>query len=247
MKFPVSVQMYTLRKETEKDFIGTLEKIALIGYEGIELAGNGGLSAAQLKIHLDRLGLKVSGSHVSLDEIKNNLENVIKFNKEIGNRYIICAWADFKNEEDLNKLAESLSTAAVRCNEEGLNLCYHNHAHEFNVINGKYGLDVLYEKSSSNLLAEIDTYWVYYAGLNPEEYVRKYSGRCPLVHFKDMEKGEEKFFAEVGEGIINFKTIAKACEAADVKWIVVEQDQCRRTPLESIRISYNNLKNMGII
>lgn len=246
MKFPVSIQMYTLREEAKKDFIGTLEKVAQIGYNGVELAGNGGLSSKELKKHLDRLGLKVSGSHVSLDDIKNNLEDLIKYNKEIGNKYIICAYSEFKDKEYVEELAEILSKAADKCNKEGLALGYHNHAHEFKKFDGKYGLDFLYEKSSS-IFAEIDTYWVYYAGLNPNEYITKYKGRCPLVHFKDMEKGEERSFAEVGEGVIDFKEIAESCEKAGVEWIVVEQDRCKRDPFESIKISYNNLKDMGII
>lgn len=247
MKFPVSIQMYTLRNEIQDDFIGTLEKIAKIGYQGIELLGNEHLSAAELKMHLDRLNLKVSGSHISLEEIKNNLENIIKYNKEIGSKYIICSYADFNNQEDFNELSKILSLASIRCNEEGLNLCYHNHAHEFKMINGKNGLDALYEKCDSTLLAEIDIFWVYYAGINPVEYIKKYNGRCPLIHFKDMEKGDQKSFTEVGEGVLDIISIAKACEEALVKWIVVEQDECKIAPLKSIEISYNNLSNMGII
>jgi sugar phosphate isomerase/epimerase len=61
--------MYTLREEAGKDFIGTLEKVAQVGYQGVEFAGYGDLTASQLKAHLDRLGLKASGSHIGMDQL----------------------------------------------------------------------------------------------------------------------------------------------------------------------------------
>jgi sugar phosphate isomerase/epimerase len=247
MKFPISVQMFTLRAETEKDFVGTLEKVAEIGYQGVEFAGYGNLTSAELKRHLDRLGLKASGSHVGLDLIKNSLEEVIKYNLEIGNKYIICPMADFKDKEELLELASILKNAAEKCKEAGLSFCYHNHAHEFKEIDGQYGLDVLFATSGESVLAEIDTYWVTRAGIDAPEYIRKYTGKCPIVHFKDMEAGENKDFAEVGEGTMDFKAIAKAAEDAGSEWIVVEQDRCKRPALESVKISYDNIKAMGLI
>jgi sugar phosphate isomerase/epimerase len=247
MKFPISVQMFTLRAETEKDFVGTLEKVAEIGYQGVEFAGYGNLTSVELKSHLDRLGLKASGSHVSLELIKNSLDEVIKYNLEIGNKHIICPMADFKDKEELLQLAAILKNAAEKCKESGLSFSYHNHAHEFKDIDDQHGLDVLFAESGELVLAEIDTYWVTRAGIDAAEYVRKYKGRCPLVHFKDMEPGEEKVFAEVGEGTMDFRSIAKAAEEAGAEWVVVEQDRCKRPALESVKISYDNLKAMGII
>jgi len=71
--------------------------------------------------------------------------------------------------------------------------------------------------------------------------------RCPLLHIKDMEAGEEKFFAEIGEGVLNFTEIATAADEVGVQWMVVEQDQSRRTPFESLAISYTNLVKLGFM
>src|SRR5512142_3076412 len=66
MGIPVALQLYTVRDELAKDFPGTLEKVAKMGYAGVEFAGYGGLSASDLKGHLERLGLMPVGSHVGL-------------------------------------------------------------------------------------------------------------------------------------------------------------------------------------
>ena len=76
LNIPISVQLYTLREDIGKDFTGTLEKVAKIGYKGVEFAGFGNLTSPQLKACLDRLGLKASGSHTGIDDLENNFDNV---------------------------------------------------------------------------------------------------------------------------------------------------------------------------
>jgi sugar phosphate isomerase/epimerase len=248
MKIPVALQLYTVRNETAVDFVGTLEKVAEMGYKGVEFAGYGDLSSTELKSHLDRLGLKAVGSHVPLDLLKNNLDEVIRYNKEIGNKYIVCPYAKFDDFDQCKELADFLSEAGKKCKEQGLQMCYHNHAHEFEAINGEAGLDVLFKESEAqNVAAEIDTYWVTRAGVDAPGYVRKYAGRCPIIHLKDMEDSEDKHFAEVGLGVIDIKSIVDAGYDIGAEWFVVEQDKCKRPALESAKISIDNLKKMGVV
>lgn len=248
MNIPAALQLYTLRDETTKDFTGTLEKVAEIGYKGVEFAGFGGLAASQMKAVLDRLGLKAMGSHTGLDLLKNKLDEVIEYNLEIGNPYVICPWAKYETKEDYLEAAKFYNTVGEKCRNKGLQFCYHNHAFEFNTFDGEFGLDIIYRETDPELVkAEIDTYWVQYAGLNPAEYVKKYAGRCPLVHLKDMEAGEDKHFAEVGNGIMDIGAIAAAAKEGGAQWFIVEQDKCKRPALESVKMSFDNLKKMKII
>jgi sugar phosphate isomerase/epimerase len=248
MSIPISIQLYTLRDETEKDFIGTLEKVAAIGYKGVEFAGYGGLSAVELKNSLDRLGLKASGSHVPADLLISSLEEVLEYNIAIGNKYIICPWDKFESKEELLEKAAFYSRVAERCREKGLQFCYHNHDHEFAKIDGEYILDTIFNETDPDLVqAELDMYWVSYAGVNTVEYLRKYSGRCPLVHFKDMEDSEDRIYTEVGNGILDFNSIAQIAEKGGAQWFVVELDNCKRPSLESVAISFENLKKMNLV
>jgi sugar phosphate isomerase/epimerase len=247
MSIPIALQLYTLRQETEKDFIGTLKKVSELGYKGVEFAGFGGYSALELKSYLEAFGLKAVGAHTGIESLKNNLEEIIEYNLQLGNKYIVCPWASFENKEDYVKMADLLKQIGKKLKDAGLQLCYHNHAHELQSFEGEYGLDILYGSVDEPLLkAEIDTYWVAYAGLNPVEYVAKYSGRTPLLHIKDMENSEKRDFAEIGTGTIDIKAIAEQAEKNGTEWLIVEQDMCKREPLESVRISIENLKEMNL-
>jgi sugar phosphate isomerase/epimerase len=248
MSIPISLQLYTVREETEKDFIGTLEKVAAIGYKGVEFAGYGGLSAIELKAALDRLGLKASGSHVSVDLLKNNLDEVLEYNIAIENKYIICPWDKFEDRAEILEKAVFYSAVAESCREKGLQFCYHNHAHEFVKFDGEYILDTIFNQTDSKLVqSELDVYWVSYAGVDAIEYLKKLSGRCPLVHFKDMEDSEDRIYTEVGNGVIDFNTITHIAEKGGVEWFVVELDNCKRPSLESVRISFENLKKINLV
>lgn len=241
MKFPVALQLYTLREEMEVDFVGTLEKVAEIGYQGVEFAGFGGMKAKDLKQLLDKLGLKAVASHTPLAILRDNFEETVNYNLEIENPYIIVPYAEYNGKEDYLNMAKELKEMGTALKEQGLQLGYHNHAHEFETFNGEYGLELIYKNTDPELLiAEIDTYWVKKAGLDPVSYLPRYEGRTPLIHLKDMEP-ETGDFAEVGEGIMQIEEIINQAEQIDVEWLIVEQDKCKRPALESVKISYNNL------
>ncbi len=246
---PIALQMYTVRDVAAEDFLGALRQVAEIGYAGVELAGTFGLSADELKAALDDLGLRVAGSHIGLQLLENDLPGIIEYNRAIGNPYIIVPAVPPERRrtlDDWRALAELFNQIGREVKQAGMQFCYHNHAFEFEIFDGKFAFDWLYEWTDPDLVkAEIDTYWVQYAGQDPAAYIRKYAARTELVHLKDMEAGEERFFAEVGEGTMDWPTIFEAAEAAATQWYVVEQDRCRRPSMESARISFQNLKRMG--
>lgn len=80
----LAVQLYTVREEASRNFIGTLEKVAQLGYEGVEFAGFFDTPAEVLKGHLERLGLTAVGSHTSLEDLTERLEAIVAYNKIIG-------------------------------------------------------------------------------------------------------------------------------------------------------------------
>lgn len=249
-KIPIALQMYTLRELAEEDFVGTLRSVAQIGYAGVEFVGYGGLSAAEIKALLEELGLRPAGSHVSLELLENELDSVIEYSLEIGNPYVVCPSLPPDRRRDgpsLRAVAQSLNHIGAACKEQGLRFCYHNHAFEFQTLDGKCIFDILFENTDPELVgAEVDTYWVQFAGLDPAELIQRYSDRVRLVHLKDMDP-QDRSFAEVGEGILDWRAIFSASEAAGAEWYIVEQDRCKRPPLESVRLSLENLRAMGMV
>jgi len=248
---PVGLQLYTLREETKHDFIGTLRKVAELGYRAVEFAGYGGIPAMEMKQVLGDLGLAAPSSHVGLQLLDNELQQQIEYSLEIGAKYIVCPWLDEKllqEEESFQQLMEKFARIGEEVKRSGLQFAYHNHAFEFQTAStGGPILDRMYQSVSSDLMkAELDLYWVKKGGYDPKAYLLSYKGRAPLIHVKDMADDAEGTFAEVGHGIIDYKPIFEAAEEAGVEYYIVEQDRCQRPALESVRMSIEYLKSIGI-
>ena len=244
---PIGLQVWTVRDALAADFKGTIEEIARIGYTGLETGmDTGGMSTADYKKFLGDLGLWITSTHVGVDMLGGDIQPAIDFAKESGFDWIVCPWANGESLEGWLGLAKTLDQAGAKIKDAGLQLCYHNHAHEFAQFDGKYGLDTLYANTDPELLKpQIDTYWVKKGGPEPQDYILKYADRgVPLVHFKDMANDAEQSFAEVGEGILDWPAIIAASDKAGAQWYIVEQDVCQRPAMESAKISFDNLNAM---
>ncbi|MBU3812094.1 MAG: sugar phosphate isomerase/epimerase [Candidatus Niameybacter stercoravium] len=235
----LAVQLYTVREEAGKDFIGTLEKVAALGYEGVEFAGFFDTPANILKDQLDRLGLVPVGSHTPLEQLVDHLDEVITYNKTIGNPYIVCPWSEVKDEESLGVLAAQLQKVVQRLQDEGMMLLYHNHDHEFKKIGENYLLDLLFEKCEG-LYAQIDTYWVHHAGVDVIEYLMKHKDRVKLIHLKDGTGHELK---AIGEGTAPVKQVMKLMQKWSMEWVIVENDEPSPNGLKDIERSMTYIKN----
>jgi sugar phosphate isomerase/epimerase len=249
----IGLQMYTLRNEASTDFLGTLAKVAALGYEGVEFAGYGGLESSALKQELDRLGLICLGSHVSLERMLVATDEEIHYNKTLGNRNIIIPWLPEERYATADKLAETcqeLAQIGEKCAKHGVILCYHNHSFELErSFNGVKMLDIIFSTLPANLVqVELDACWVHNAGIDPKSYIIKYAGRIPLVHLKDMQridgKGEP---VELGNGEVDLLSVVQASREAGTEWLIVEQDRSQRPPLESVEISMNWIRKHKLI
>jgi len=248
MKPVIALQLYTLRDLLQQDMLGTLEKVADLGYQGVEMAGYGNSNRADVIDKLRELGLRVVGNHVSIDALENDFGAVVNESRELGISHLAIPYLDASrcgSREKWVTNAAEFDEFGQKLREAGLQLCYHNHDFEFEEqYDGKSALEFLYEQTSPELLmAELDTYWVRKGGISPEFFIRSLSGRVPLLHIKDM--GTDGNFAEVGEGTLNWPAIFAAAEAAGTRAYIVEQDVCPGDPLDSIEISIGNLRRMG--
>ena len=244
--------MYTLREPSKDDFVGTLKAVADMGYAGVELAGTYGKSGKEVGTILDDLGLARAGAHMGVDAFGEKFDESVAELKAMGTSFVTIPGLPGEMTESgdaWKKTAEKLNKIGGKLKKEGIQLSYHNHNHEFKTFDGVYGLDILYGGSKpENLHAQIDTYWVQYADVDPVEYLKKVSNRLSLVHIKDMKiEGGEKTFTEIGNGILDWDAIFKVSEDAGAKWLIVEQDTCPGPPVESVRISIENLKKMGAV
>lgn len=244
----IGVQLYTLRDLMKDAFVPTLEKVAKIGYEGVEFAGYGDMPIKALRDVVVDLGLTPVSSHVSLNELQNRLSGVIEEASVLQLEYVFCPYLPEelrRSKSDYQQLAEFFNRVGESFAEVDIRFGYHNHAFEFLTFDNTFALDYLYEHTQKEYVkAELDLYWIAYAHQDPSEYIRRYAGRCPVVHLKDMTADDERFFAEVGQGTLNWPGILSAAEESDVQWYIVEQDVCRNNPLESIQMSFEFLTQL---
>jgi len=149
-------------------------------------------------------------------------------------------------------LAEKLNKFGEKAKANGMRLCYHNHAFEYQNFNGKTGLEMLMSGTDKSLVGlELDIFWASVAGLNPVDVLKQFSGRVPLVHLKDKSKdfGQTQYnekvpkdtFKELGNGSIDISSVLKAADAAGAEHYFVEQDQTSGDPLDSLAVSFKNL------
>jgi sugar phosphate isomerase/epimerase len=245
-KLPFALQLYTVRDHLDKDVAGTLAKVKEMGYGNVEAGGTHGLSEAEFKKLLDASGLKPISTHVGYDDVVHRPSKVIETAGIYGVGYVVIGGIDPRltpDKEGWVACGKALDAAGATLRAAGISLCYHNHSHEFNRIGDEYPLDLLLGAAQPDrLMSQLDTFWVRYAGLNPVMFIKKYSGRCPLLHVKDMTDLKSKAFAEVGAGILNWPEIFEAALAAGTQWFIVEQDSCAKDSLVSARISAEFMK-----
>ncbi|MFD1955238.1 sugar phosphate isomerase/epimerase family protein [Paenibacillus thailandensis] len=248
----VGIQLYTLRDQTEKDFLGTIRKAAEMGYEAVEFAGYYDTPASELKALLDELKLHAPSAHVGLkfnepDRWSEDLAQQIDYAKQIGLQYIIVPWAplpDDPAEEDVARLAAMLEQAGKQVTAAGLKFGYHNHDFEFKLVNGKPVIDRLLELVPAEyLIAEFDLGWVHAAGCKPAEYVRRYAGRVPLAHFKDFGEGTRD--TELGRGTVDLKSVLRIAEECGIQYFIVEQEEFESSSLESAKLCLDFFRENG--
>jgi sugar phosphate isomerase/epimerase len=248
-KIPVALQLYTVRDEATRDFTGTLDQVARIGYKGVELNGYGPLTAEELRAKLDALGMTVAGSHIALARMETELPAIMRECHTLGCPTLVCPFLppERRSEVAYREVAASLNRIGAAAHAEGLALCYHNHAFEFEtIIDGLTAYDWLAAHTDPALVQlELDAYWAQKAGQHPTVLLETYAGRVPLVHLKDMTADAEQTFAPVGTGSVDFAPIFDAAERGGVRWYIVEQDRADGSAIDAARMSLENLKRMG--
>ncbi|MDG2420805.1 MAG: sugar phosphate isomerase/epimerase [Gammaproteobacteria bacterium] len=241
----IGLQLYSLRNEMASDFDGTLQKVADLGYTEMQFAGYHGRSPEQVKKILDQLGLESPAAHVSLELIKEDLDNQIDIAQKIGQKYLVVPSipADERTLSHYEKHAETLNMAGEKCKDAGLTIAYHNHSFEFETQNNETGYEYLLSLTDTSLVSfELDLYWAINANVDPISIFKKNPGRFPMVHVKD--RNTEGQMVDVGRGVIDFSEIFSHSETAGIQHYFVEHDY-PDDGINSIAYSYETVSNIN--
>jgi sugar phosphate isomerase/epimerase len=254
----IGVQLYTVRSVLPQKPAETLRAIEAIGYREIEATYAGldqiwpSLQATRLKavsVHLDNT-LMNAGK-------EDDLARAIEQAKKWGFAYAVFPYlppAERGGLEKIRVLCDKLNRAGEKCRAAGLKFAYHNHAFEFEPMEGTTGFQVMIDRLDKNLCGfEMDCFWVSVAGHDPVELLRQLSGRVPLLHLKDKARGtpvqfnesvDRSAFKEVGSGVIDWPAVLRAAASSGVQHYFVEQDQTPGDPVESLRQSFGYLSKL---
>jgi sugar phosphate isomerase/epimerase len=242
----IGIQLYTVRRDFQRDVEGTLARVAEIGFKEVEFAGYPAGVAPSLKAILDRLGLSAPSSHQGMQAIRSDWGRTLDDAAALGQRYIVVPSIGREERQTLDgwkRVAALFNRAGEEARARRIQFGYHNHDFEFAPIEGTIGYDVLLAETDPQLVAmELDLYWMTRGGKDPVEYFAKHPGRFPLLHVKDMDATPERGFADVGKGTIDFRRIFARAKQAGVKHYFYEQDLTPGPPLDSARASYDYLK-----
>jgi len=247
----IGLQLYTVRDELQKDFDGTLAKIAAIGYRNMEFAGYYNRTPEQVRATLDKLGLVSTSSHIGAQLMQQDAAAQIRAAKIIGQDYITLPSYSFGRDgvSGWKKAAAQFNEWGAMCRDAGLRLAYHNHNFEFAPLEGTTGYAILAEALDPKLVDfELDLYWASFADQKPLELFARYPGRFAMWHVKDLLlTNGTKGMAPVGGGTIDFKSFFAHRKESGMKHFFVEHDSAAQYPggsLASIQASYTYLHQL---
>lgn len=249
---PLAVQLYSLRNMTES-LDQRLAKVAELGYRGVETIGTHDLSADQLRDLLQKHGLQAVSTHVGLAALDADLDSVIRFNQAIGNNTLtIPALPEADRPNDAagwQALGRRLGELGAQIAAANMRLLYHNHAFEMVRYDGRHAIKWMLEAADpAHLQWEPDLAWIVRGEADPVALLRQFAGRCPMIHVKDLApagQGEdEKGFADVGHGTLDWAVLLPAAKAAGAEWYIVEHD-LPRDPIRTIQRSIVTLQSMA--
>lgn len=242
----IAVQLYTLRESLDADLDGTLARLSKLGMRFVELAGTYGLSDEEFQSKLSAHSLVPISTHLGIDVSLGDIPRSIELAKLYGYKFVIVPWVPESEYKDgWANFARKMSDALASYHEAGLHFGYHNHAFEFKKQTDGSDFFTFWQTASEDLIAEFDLYWLATGGQNPAEWIAKYPYQATHLHFKDRDK-ETGEIREVGKGDLDWPGIIKACQAASTQYAIIEHDEPKIDPVESVRISLEYLMSLGL-
>jgi sugar phosphate isomerase/epimerase len=266
----IGIQLYTVRNQMADDPLATLKAIKAAGYAQVE--GGDPASYPAMTPMLEDVGLTSRSTFfpwpyltgrwdlVEAEGMKpaaKDFAGVVESAQKLGMDYLVFGYMrkeERQTLDDYHRIAEKLNQAGEQCNAAGIKLCYHNHAFEFEPIDGTVPYDILIDETDANKLHfELDVFWSSLAGYEPLPLMKKLGNRITLLHLKNKKRGTpliydesavpDDAFQELDDGVINIKEILQLAEAIGVEQCFVEQDQSP-DPIQSIAQSADYLQSV---
>jgi sugar phosphate isomerase/epimerase len=239
----VALQLWTIRRQCERDLRGTLRELGSLGYDGVELFDLLGHDASTVRGWLDEAGLVACGRHVRLGSDALDVAAEVAV---LGTQRAAIAWIEPEQLADPDAAAARIRAAAESARDAGIALGFHNHWSELEPLDGGGTfLDRLRELPADLLWLELDLGWAWIAGADPAAELAATAGRCPLVHLKDYADRESRDDVPVGDGVVGYEGLVPAALAAGAEWLVVEEDEVGDDPFDAVERSLHAVRRFA--
>ena len=249
----IASPLFILRELCAKDLMGALERLAELGFDGVEFLGFFGHSPKAIRERLDSVGLRAVGDHVPFAEFCADTERVIEEHSVLGCGYITLAAPESKgmpDGEEYGQTLQAIERIGAMMRGAGMKLLFHNHASEAKpASNGKTILENIMDDTSPDALyLEPDLGWIKIGGGDPAHYLKKYTTRCPVIHFKDFysEDLEKSFeFRPTGYGVVNNADLYRLALGCAPEWFVMDHDDAYgRDAFDDLKMSLDYFRNL---
>lgn len=244
---PISVQLYSLREESQRDFDGVLERLAAIGYQGVEPFNLFGKSPEGFKAQVEDLGMSVSSSHhpwanrAATNEVIDTV-SALGLTRAAGG----FGAEDFADLDAVKRTADTVNGLIEALSPHGVDLFLHNHWWEFEELDGVPAYH-LFQELCPEVQFEIDTYWAANFGArSPAAEVARVRDRTPLLHIKDGPLERGRAHVAVGDGRMDMPATVGAADPDVLEWVIVELDSCDTDMMTAVERSHAYLTGAGL-
>jgi sugar phosphate isomerase/epimerase len=247
-RVPVGTQLWCVRKQLATDIPGTLNSLAAIGFDAVELENAFGKSGAEWRKHLDAARLKPCGFHHRLDELQGDkLAATVEFNQAIGNRNLIIRSFPaevYKSADLVKKTADAVNDIAAKAKPHNMRVGYHNHTTDFNRIEGEYWWNLFADRTTKEVILQFDTGNASeMAGVPVVDLIRRNAGRTVSMHVKPFSKKNPD--AYLGADELDWPAIMTASESVGgIEWYIIEYEREGVPPLESLKANFDSFKKL---
>ena len=248
-KYPIGLELYSVRTELARDLPNTLRTVAKMGYEIVEFYAPYFSwkipYAKDVRTLMEDVGLRCYSTHNHIESFTagETMAKAIELNQILGARHLVLATAPggTRGLDAWKKLCEQLTTAVEQLKTHGLSAGFHNHQTEWAKLDGDQRImDVLAANTPTEFVLQFDVGTCVEAGSDPIAWIKANPGRIKSVHLKDWAPGtraEEKGYRVLfGEGVSPWKEILATAEAiGGVEYYLLEQEGSRFPEFETAR------------
>jgi sugar phosphate isomerase/epimerase len=248
MALPLALQIYTVREDlAEKGFTDVINKVADIGYVGVEPILNiPGTTIPEAVKLFSELGFEIPSAHAPLP-IGDNKNMVLDYMAALDCSFLFPSTNRnlFGSIDGVKQVCDEFNEAQAVAAENGITIGVHNHWWEFQQVNGQTGFELMVQRLAPEVVFQVDTYWVKTAGFDPAQVVKDLGARAPSLHLKDGPAVKDVPQVPVGDGVMDFPSIIQAA-GGNAQWLVVELDYCATDMLAAVEKSYAYLVGEGL-